>query len=59
MATWVEEQKSINYSAVQRIKSGKGNEKRLREQAQIFHHNQRQEANETEGKPSVNEGGCG
>lgn len=58
MAIWIEEGKSINYSAVQRIMNGKGKEKRLREQAQIFHHDQCQEGNETEGKPSISEGGC-
>lgn len=58
MATWTEGKRSISYSAVWRIKNGKGKEKGLRGQAQLFHHGQSQEGKERGGKPSVSEGGC-
>jgi len=56
-ATWIEGKRSINYSAVWRIKNEKGKQKELTREAQLFHHCQNQKGKERGGKPSISEGG--
>lgn len=46
MATWTEGKRSIIYSTVQRMKNGKGKEKGLRGEAQLFLHSQSKEGKE-------------
>lgn len=58
MARWIEEKRIISYNAVWRIKNGKGKEKELTREFQLFHHSQSQEGKVREGKPPLSEGGC-